>query len=126
MKQVIKRFGILSLILAMVALTNIGCKKKKPTIAEITVRNSAGAAIAGAQVHLFPVPTNQNGAGALLWDYTGVTNAAGVASFNFDEVYQLGQAGVVVANIEASGNGTTGTGVIKVDQETTSTAVVFL
>jgi len=125
MKNSLKRVGAIILMLLVVVTTGMGCRKKKPTIAEVTVRNVAGAAVAGANVRLFPVPTPP-ATGALLWEYEALTNTAGVASFNFDEVYQLGQAGVVVANIEATGNGSSGTGVIKVDQETTSTATVFL
>jgi hypothetical protein len=123
MKNALKKAGLFSLMLTFVAFTNLGCRKKKDTIAEITVKNSAGAVVAGASVRLFPVPTQQ---GTLLWEFETSTNSDGVASFNFNDIYQLGQAGVVVANIEATANGTTGKGVIKVDQETTSTATVFL
>mgnify|MGYP000966770555 CR=1 FL=1 len=125
MKNTVKRIGILSLIFVLVAGMNVGCRKKKDTIAEITVRNSAGAIVAGANVKLYPKPSNTDQGGstaALLWEYETVTNSAGVASFNFNEIYQLGQAGVAVANISASHSGKTGTGVIKVQQETVSTA----
>lgn len=129
MKNTVKRIGFLSLILVFVAGMNMGCRKKKDTIAEITVRNAAGAVVAGANVRLYPKPSNisQGGSNAsLLWEYEAVTNSSGVASFNFNDVYQLGQAGVVVANIDANHSGSTGTGVIKVEQETVSTATVFL
>lgn len=125
MKNSINKFGAIGLMILLVATTGMGCRKKKPTIAEVTVRNVAGAAVSGANVRLFPVPTPP-ASGAILWEFETTTNTAGVASFNFDKIYQLGQAGVVVANIEATGNGSSGSGVIKVDQETTSTATVFL
>lgn len=124
MKKIVNKIGVLSLILLFVGFSNMGCRKKKDTIAEVTVRNSGGATIAGASVVLYPVPTQS---GTLLWEQmTTSTNSAGVASFNFNEIYQLGQAGVVVANIKATSGSDSGSGVIKVDQETTSTATVFI
>lgn len=123
MKNAIKKVTLFGLMMLLISVTSMGCRKKKDTIAEITVRNSAGAVISGAAVRLFPVPTQQ---GTLLWEYETTTNSDGIASFNFNEVYQLGQAGVVVANIEATAGGNTGKGVIKVDQEVVTSATVFI
>ncbi|MBC9812741.1 hypothetical protein H9Y05_09685 [Crocinitomicaceae bacterium CZZ-1] len=125
MKNTLKKAGFFGLMILFVSITSMGCRKKKDTIAAITVKNSAGAVVPGANVRLFPVPTPP-GNGTLLWEFETTTNASGIATFNFNEVYQLGQAGVVVANIEAVYAGNTGTGVIKVDQETTSVATVFI
>jgi hypothetical protein len=127
MKNTLKKIGFLALSLTLVAGLSMGCRKKKDTIAEITVKNASGAIVSGAHVRLYPKPTQgYEGAGALLWEFESTTNSSGVASFNFNEIYQLGQAGVVVANIDATHNGSSGTGIIKVEQETTSTATVFL
>ncbi len=127
MKNAIRKMGLMTLLLAFVAGMSMGCRKKQDTIAEVTVRNSAGATVAGANVRLYPKPTpGYQGGGSLLWEFETVTNSAGVASFNFNEVYQLGQAGVVVANIDVNHAGSTGTGVIKVEQETVSVATVFI
>lgn len=122
----VRRIGVLTLLIALFALTNIGCRKKKDTIAEVTVRNSAGAAVSGATVRLYPKPSPGYENNALLWEFETTTNSAGMASFNFNEVYQLGQAGVVVAHIKASHSGSSGVGVIKVEEETTSVATVFI
>lgn len=124
MKNMIKKIGFFGLLILFIAGTNMGCRKKQDTIAQILVRNSAGAVVPGASVHIFPKPEQQKG--PFLWEYKTTTNASGVAIFNFNEVYQLGQAGVVVANIKAQYAGNSGTGVIKVDQETTSVATVFI
>lgn len=125
MKNVIRKAGLMTLLLMFVATAGMGCRKKKDTIAEVTVRNSAGATVAGASVRLYPQPSQPGG--TLLWEeFKTVTNSAGVASFNFNEIYQLGQAGVVVANIDATHAGSSGTGVIKVEQETVSVATVFI
>lgn len=122
----VKRLGVFTLLIALFALTNIGCRKKKDTIAEVIVRNSAGAVVSGATVQLYPKPSPGYENNALLWEFETTTNSAGVASFNFNEIYQLGQAGVVVAHIKAHQGGNSGTGVIKVEEETTSVATVFI
>jgi fibrillarin-like rRNA methylase len=57
---------------------------------------------------------------------TAYTNLAGVADFNFNDVYQLGQAGVAVLDINASLNNKSGKGIVKIEQETTSTETVFI
>lgn len=120
-----RKFGFLFTLIALVAITSMGCRKKKDTIAEITVRNAAGATVPGANVIVYPTPTQPGK--ALQWNQMETTsNAAGIASFNFNEIYQLGQAGVVVVNIKATYSGSTGTGVIKVEEETVSTATVFI
>ena len=55
-----------------------------------------------------------------------MTDASGKATFNFNDVYQLGQAGVAVLNIDATKDGKTGQGIIKVEQEETSEETVFI
>lgn len=107
------------------------CKKKKETIAKITVLNTASQKVAGATVLLYaePTPPASGGPvapGTLLWEKTATTDASGVATFDFTDIYQQGQAGVVIANIRASADGKTGEGIIKVESETTSGATVFL
>ena len=46
--------------------------------------------------------------------------------FNFNDVYQLGQAGVGIFNIRAIKGQQDGIGIIKVEQETTSEETVFV
>lgn len=119
-----RKFGFLFVLLTLVAVSSMGCRKKKDTIAEITIRNASGAVVPGAQVKVFPVPTENK---PLSWTEMSTTsNASGVASFNFNEIYQLGQAGVAVVSIKAYYAGNSGTGVIKIEEEKTSTATVFI
>ncbi len=114
-------------MLVFVSGMNTGCRKKKDTIAEITVRNSAGVVVQGVTVRMYPKPSDPGGtSNTLLWDYKATTNSSGVATFNFNEVYQLGQAGVVVSHIEVKNGISSGGGVIKVEQEKVSTATVFI
>jgi hypothetical protein len=51
---------------------------------------------------------------------------AGEAIFNFNEVYQLGQAGVAVLDIEVEKGLLTGQGIIKIEAETTSEQIIFI
>jgi len=127
MKRIMKNTTWTLFLLLFVMGANMGCRKKKDTLVEVTVLNTASAPVANASVRIYPKPTpGYSGGSSLLWDYTANTDFSGVAVFNFNDVYKPGQAGVVVAHIDAQHAGSVGTGVVKVEQETTSTATVFL
>lgn len=119
------RFFALSVLTLLVMATVVGCRKKEDTIAEITVRDAANQAVAGARVVIYGQSTTNQPANVVLYDTT-MTNSAGVATFNFNEVYQLGQAGVAVLNIDVQKDLLTGQGIIKVEQEVTSTETVYV
>lgn len=118
-----------TLLFTFIALVGIGfssgCRKKKDTIAIIYVRDIANQLVSGAQVVLYGQSTTGQPANVTLYDTT-TTNTSGEAKFNFNEVYQLGQAGVAVLNIEAYKDGAEGQGIIKIEQETTSEETVFI
>ena len=119
------RFFALSVIALLSMATLVGCRKKEDTIAEITVRDASNQAVAGARVVIYGQSTTNQPANVVLYDTT-MTNASGVAVFNFNEVYQLGQAGVAVLNIDVQKDALTGQGIIKVEQEVTSTETVYV
>lgn len=125
MKTTVKR----TLLFTFIALIGIGfssgCRKKADTIAIIYVRDVANQFVVGAQVVLYGQSTTGQAANVTLYDTT-TTNTSGEAIFNFNDVYQLGQAGVAVLNIEAYKDGAEGEGIIKVEQETTSEETVFI
>lgn len=126
MKKILSTAVILGSVIGMgVVLSSTGCRKKKDTIAKIYVRDTANAPVVGAQVVLKGESTVTPSPPVVLFDTT-TTNGSGEAIFNFNDVYQLGQAGVAVLNIEAQKNGMTGQGIIKVEQETTSEETVFI
>lgn len=102
-----------------------GCRKKGDTIAIINVMNVANQPVSGAQVVLYGKSTTNQPANVVLYDTT-LTNSDGKAVFNFNDVYQLGQAGVAILNIEATLNTAIGEGIIKVEEETTSEETVFI
>lgn len=119
------RFIALSLFALVCMATIVGCRKKEDTIAEITVRDASNQVVAGARVVIYGQSTTNQPANVVLYDTT-LTNSAGVATFNFNEVYQLGQAGVAVLNIDVQKNALTGQGIIKIEQEVTSEEIVFV
>lgn len=114
------------LLFAFVGMTTIvGCRKKGETVAKIHVRDSSNQAVVGAQVVLYGESTTGQPSSVNLFDTT-TTNSAGEAIFNYDETYQLGQAGVAVLTIDVQKDAMTGQGIIKVEQEVTSEETVFI
>jgi hypothetical protein len=57
---------------------------------------------------------------------TTSSNAVGEAIFNFDDEYQLGQAGVAVLNIDVQKGTASGSGIIKIEPEAISEETVFV
>lgn len=113
-------------LLSLFAVTTLmACRKKQETIAKIHVKDANNSPVAGATVIIYGQSTTGQPSSVVLYDTT-TTNSSGVAVFNFDEVYQLGQAGVAVLNIDAEKDGNVGQGIIKVEQETTSEETVFI
>ena len=102
-----------------------GCNKKKDTIAKIYVRDATNQGVPGCQVVLYGVSTENKPANVNLFDTTQ-TNSSGEAIFNMNEVYKKGMAGVAILNIDARKNGLIGQGIIKVEEEVTSEATVYI
>lgn len=119
------RIVFLGMLLLMVGVVSVACRKKQETIAKIVVRDANSNPVAGARVIVYGQSTTNQASSVVLYDTT-TTNSAGEAIFNFDDVYQLGQAGVAVLNIDASKDGLVGYGIIKVEEETTTTEVVYI
>jgi len=115
--------------LVLFSLTTIvGCRKKEDTIAVVIVKNNANQTISGASVLLKAQGTTSepNSINTEVYPMSGTTDSEGRASFNFNDVYQLGQAGVAVLSIEVVAGSETGQGVIKVEQEQTTEEIVFV
>ena len=119
---------ILVTIITSILATGImlgSCRKKGDTIARITVRDSVNMLVPNARVVL-SAPSTTDPQQSVVFGDTAMTNTSGVATFNFNDIYQLGQAGVGVFDIVALKNGLKGEGIIKVDQEVENNATVFL
>ena len=122
----LNKLVIFGLLLTIGTFSFVGCRKKKDTVAEITVRDNAGAAVVGAKVVLYPVGSQQGSViNVSIYD-TAYTNVNGVARFSFNEEYQLGQAGVVVLNIIATSGSNVGQGIIKIEEEVETKETVYL
>ncbi|PHR24526.1 MAG: hypothetical protein COA38_16580 [Fluviicola sp.] len=113
------------LILSLCVLAIVGCRKKKDTLVEITVKNASSQIISGANVKLLTLPPYEPNSTPIL-ELEGTTDINGVIRFNFNDVYHLGQAGVAVLNILVKKGDLEGTGIIKVEQEKTSKKVVLV
>lgn len=123
-----KKYIITSLVLSMlfaIVVVSGSCRKKADTIARITVRDTANMVVVGAEVILFGVSTTEEIQSVQLRD-TSETNTSGIATFNFNDVYQLGQAGVAVLDIRASKDGLQGEGIIKIEEEEENATTVFI
>jgi hypothetical protein len=102
----------------------VGCRKKEDTIAIITVKTDTHEAVDNAQVVLYGMGSLP-GSSVTVFD-TLFTNSYGEAIFNYNDEYQLGQAGVAVLNIDVRKGLKEGEGIIKIDQETTTRETVFI
>ncbi len=120
-----KAFLFLSLITVSSFFIVTSCRKKKDTIANIYVKDKDNNPVIGCKVILKGVSTTNNPASVTLYD-TAYSNEDGIAVFNFNDEYQLGQAGVAVLNIDAKKDGLKGTGIIKIEEEVTNEETVFI
>lgn len=125
MKFLPNKYALFILLAIASAGVFSGCRKKKDTIAKIYVKNWSNELVEGATVILYGKSTINTPANVVLYDTTQ-TNSSGVAVFNYNDVYQLGQAGVAVLDIKAYKDGAQGQGIIKVEEETTSEETVFI
>ena len=103
------------------------CHEVEETIANVVVLNDLGAPVQGATVRLYAFGSvDEDFVGEPRFDTTAVSNAAGQVSFNFSEFYVEGQAGFAVLDIEASKAALYGTGLIKIEEEMTNEATVYI
>jgi hypothetical protein len=124
-KSVIYSLSI-ALLASVFVFSSSGCRKKGKTIALISVRNSANEPVEGAMVRLYGQSTTNPPSGPVVRIDTAYTDASGVATFDYTEVFQLGQAGLFVLNIEARKGLLTGAGIVKIVEETTTEERVFI
>ncbi|MFN4950066.1 MAG: hypothetical protein ACK5F0_00415 [Flavobacteriales bacterium] len=124
----IKEMKKKTLLFAALSIALIGlnaCVKKEDTIAKIEVRDENNALVEQAMVVLHGTSTCNCPSQVVVYD-TAYTNAAGIATFNYNEIYQLGQAGVAVLDIEAYKGNRQGQGIIKIEAEKTNEETVII
>lgn len=122
-----KTHTIGALLFGATALGLLGCYEVEETIANVTVLNELGNPVQGAEVRLYAFGSvDTDFIGEPRFDTTGVTNAAGMVTFNFSEFYVAGQAGFAVLDIDATKGNLNGTGLIKIEEMQTNEATVYL
>lgn len=119
-----KKLALLSIALVCMIIIS-SCVKKEDTIAEIEVRDENNDVVEQAMVVLYGTSTCNCPSQVAVYD-TAYTNAAGIATFNYNEIYQLGQAGVAVLDINAYKANRFGQGIIKVEAEMTNKETVII
>ena len=110
-------------IVASVAVS--GCRKKKDTIANIYVKDDNNILVDQAMVVLYGTNTAGTPQQVAVFD-TAYTNVEGMATFNYNDIYQLGQAGVAVLDIEAYKSNRFGQGIIKIEAEMINEETVII
>lgn len=120
MKKIVLLFS-----LVLFAFTFTSCRKKGDTIANIYVKDEANTNVSGAMVILYGTNTGGTPQQVAVFD-TAYTNSTGLASFNYNDIYQLGQAGVAVLDIKAQKLNKIGQGIIKIEAETINEETVFI
>jgi hypothetical protein len=114
------------LVIVATSLISLGsCRKKKDTIANIYVFDSTNVPQSEAMVILYGTNTAGTPQQVAVFD-TAYTNASGLASFNYNDIYQLGQAGVAVLDIKAQKLNKIGQGIIKIEAEKVNEETVFI
>lgn len=120
-----KKFFTLTLfaLTLMVITGNLtSCGKSGDTISKITVVDANNLPVGGATVRVVGRDSNGDEGGRI--DMESTTDASGVATFNFNDLFKRGAAGFAVLDIEVTSSAGSGTGIIKVEEETTSEATV--
>ncbi len=117
---------ILLIALASTSLVSLSaCRKKMDTVAHIYVKDENNASVSNAMVVLYGTNTQQTPQQVAVYD-TAYTNVNGLATFNYNELYQLGQAGVAVLDIKAQKGNKVGQGIIKIEAEKVNEETVYI
>ncbi len=127
MKRFYAKLGIITMFAAFVGIASLSsCRKEGSTVAKIKVVDTSGVAFPGAMVRLYPTPSVADH-GAIIIDDTMFADADGYATFDYTDMFNLGQAGFTVLDIEIrSGDSLYGEGIIKIVEEETTEEVVIL
>ncbi len=118
-----KSFVLFSFVALLGVTFSSGCRKKKDTTAKIVLRDATNALVIGATVHVYGESTTSKPS---VVDGTQTSDYKGEAFFNYNDIYQLGQAGVAVLNIDASKGTQTGSGIIKIEAEKENSETVYI
>jgi hypothetical protein len=114
------RIGLAALTIAGIAVV-YSCKKTKDTIATVLVTTQDGTPVPNATVRLYSKSSlNPAPPSTPRFDTLGTTNGAGKVTFDFSPFYKRGQAGFAVLDIMVCKGTLVGSGIIKIQEETTN------
>lgn len=120
----------LLLVASSIVFSMGSCRKKGDTMANVYVRDEGNTAVSDATVILYGTatgnPVGTTTPGIVNINDTIYTNSSGLASFNLNDVYQLGQAGVAILDVKAKKANKIGTGIIKIEAEKMNETTIFI
>jgi hypothetical protein len=117
----------ITLLMAMFVTVSTSCRKERETIAIITVKDKDGNLIQNAEVRLWAIGSpNSSNIGDPRFDMTVLTNASGIASFDFTSYYKAGQSGFAVLDVEVKKNELFGKGLIRIEEEKTNEETIII
>lgn len=117
-----RSLSMLNLLFVLCLTVMCSCRTKDDTIAIITVRDANNNSVANADVRVYSSGTG----GVNSIDDLAQTNASGEVFFNYNDEYQLGQAGVAILDIEVTKDAEISHGIIKVEQEAITLETVYI
>ena len=117
-----RKLSVLLVLVLSISFAFTSCYRKKDTIARVTVLDSAGLPVGGAQVRLYYDNGNDDPREYL--EQTNATDASGMATFNYNDLFKSGQAGFAILDIDV--NGVTKVGIIRIEEEATSEETVSI
>jgi hypothetical protein len=111
--------------LFLFTVVSTSCNKEEDTIAVVRILTSQGLPVEGVSVRLYAEPSDIQ-TNELIDEVARTSDAAGEAIFDFTELYEQGQAGFAVLNIEAILDTNTVEGIIKIEPEEVSEKELIL
>lgn len=110
-----KKLSLILFSLIAITFSFSSCYKKKDTIARVTVIDSAGVPVGGATVRLYydngsEVPREN-------LEQSSSTDAQGMATFNYNDLFKSGQAGFAILDIDV--DNLTKVGIVRIEEEET-------
>ncbi len=135
MNRFLVKTGLFATFLLFVALSLNSCRNEKPTTATVSVVDQDGQIVENAWVRLYPTPSDPAHPPIII-DDTLISDFEGKVTFDYTDMFNLGQAGFAVLDIEIWLPDTTtadendnlleGQGIIKVEPETANEEEVII
>lgn len=118
----------------LLAAVFYSCKDEEPTIAEVIVVTPEGSRVEGAEVRMYGQGTlddaDTSGVGDIRIDLTRYTGSNGIAAFDFSHLYEPGQSGFAILDVDIIKEYPDSTaavqGLMKIEEETVNRKTFIL